>query len=60
MQVVIWTPSSSTIERITFNPQFWRDTLPKLENFYDCAILPELASPRFPQGQPIRELQTPP
>ena len=52
---VIWTPSSLTIERITFDNEFWKDTLTKLENFYDHAILPELASPRFPQGQPIRE-----
>ena len=52
---VIWTPSSLSIERITFDPQFWQDTQAKLEHFYDQAVLPELASPRFPQGQPIRE-----
>lgn len=52
---VIWTPASLTIERIPFDQQFWLDVLPKLEKFYDTAVLPELASPRHPQGQPIRE-----
>lgn len=52
---VIWTPSSLSIERIYFNPDFWKNTIKKLENFYVQAILPELASPRYPQGQPIRE-----
>lgn len=56
---VIWTPSSLSIERIKFDSEFWKDVLPKLEKFYDGAILPELVSPRFPQGQPIRELLTP-
>jgi len=53
--LVIWTPSSLTIERIAFDPNFWQDVLPKLEHFYDTAVLPELASPRHPQGQTIRE-----
>ena len=52
---VIWTPSSIIIERIVFDKNFWQEVLPKLEHFYDVAILPELASPRYPQGQPIRE-----
>ena len=56
---VIWTPSSLSIERIAFDPQFWQETLLKLERFYDQAVLPELASPRFPQGQPIREPNSP-
>ena len=57
---VIWTPTSISVERIAFDPGFWANVLPKLELFFDRAILPELSSPRFPQGQPIRELPTPP
>ena len=53
---VIWTPKGITIETINFDPIFWKEIFPKLETFYDKAILPELVSPRFPQGQPIREL----
>ncbi len=49
---VIWTLSSLSTEKITFDPDFWKTILQKPENFYDRAILPELASPRFPQGQP--------
>ena len=52
---VIWTPYSITIERINFDENFWKDTYKKLEQFYDAAVLPELASPRHSQGQPIRE-----
>ena len=51
---VIWTPCGISIERIDFNTTIWEDMM-KLEQFYDEAVLPELASPRFPQGQPIRE-----
>ena len=47
---VIWTPYSVTSERINFDENFWNDI-----QFYDAAVLPELASPRHPQGQPIRE-----
>ena len=57
---VIWTPHSTTVERINFNEEFWATVVPKLELFYDRAIVPELVSPRHTQGQPIRELSTPP
>ena len=52
---VIWTPCSLTIERIPFDLNFWQEVMPKLEHFYNTAVLPKLASPRHPQGQPIRE-----
>ena len=42
---VIWTTKEMTIERIIFDPKLWQETLPKLEFFYDKAILPELACP---------------
>ena len=47
-----------TIETIihVFDPKLWQETLPKLEFFYDKAILPELACPRVPQNQPLCEL----
>ena len=52
---VLWTPKELHVERIQADPAFWREVLPKLEKFYDTALLPELASPRYPHGQPIRE-----
>ena len=57
---VIWTPHSTTVERINFDEEFWATVVPKLELFYDRAIVPELVSPRHTQGQLIRELSTPP
>ena len=53
---VIMKTKEMIIERIIFDPKLWQETLPKLESFYDKAILPELACPRVPQNQPIREL----
>ena len=52
---VIWTPFSVTIERINCDENFWKDKYKKLQQFYDVAVLPELASPHHPQGQPIQE-----
>ena len=47
---VLWTPKELHVERIQADPAFWREVLPKLEKFYDTALLPELASPRYPHG----------
>ena len=53
---VIWTPNWTSTERIAFDSSFWEKNVPTLLRFYDHALLPELASPRHPHGQPIREL----
>ena len=40
---VIWTPSSLSIERITFNPQFWQDTW----MFLRSSSSPRIGKPTF-------------
>ena len=54
---VVWTPKGVSIERIKRDSSFWDKMLPKLEHFFDSALLPELASPQHPYGRPIREPQ---
>ena len=49
---VIWTPSGTYVQRITAD---WKGIYDKLKDFYYRAILPELALPRHPSKQPIRE-----
>ena len=52
---VVCTTVDLHIERITFNPDFWKPIIPRLRSFYFSAILPELAMPRLRKGG-IREL----
>ncbi|KAL9983200.1 hypothetical protein ACROYT_G005338 [Oculina patagonica] len=48
---VVWTPSGIHIERIAFDNDFWQEKMiPNLKWFYFNCILPEIASPRHPQG----------
>ena len=53
---VVWSLKGMAVERINFDQDLWADTKPKLLNFYQKALLPELALPRLPSGQPIRDL----
>ena len=53
---VVWSPKGMSVERIKFEVDLWAETKPKLLNFYRKDLLPELALPRLPRGQPIREL----
>ena len=43
------------VERIIADDAFWNTVLPKLCRFYLSSIFLELASPRHPSGQPVRE-----
>lgn len=52
---VIWTLVGISIERIKFDLSFWENILPKLDAFWNKAILPELAAPEHPHKRPIRE-----
>ena len=52
---VVWTPSGIAVERVFADKVFWQAVKVKLERFYRSAVLPELALPRFPSQQPIRE-----
>lgn len=55
---VVRTEKDMSIERIYRDRQWWDKQLPKLKAFYDNALLPELACPRFGKGT-IREPPTP-
>ena len=52
---VIWTPKGISVERIFADSAFLDTMRDKLERFYHSAILPELAAPRHPSKQSIRE-----
>ena len=52
---VVWTLKGMLVECIKFDPNFWEDMKSKLVRFHREAVLPELALPRHPTGQSIRE-----
>ena len=52
---VVWTPKGISIERIDHDPTFWKNMIPKLQSFFDNALLPELAAPEHPNCRHIRE-----
>ena len=51
---VVSTTIDLHVERITFDPTFWKVACSRLRSFYFSAILPELANPRLHKGG-IRE-----
>ena len=54
---VIYTPKDISIERINFDSDFWnKHLLPKLIDFYDNCIAPEIVSPVHCLGIPVRNL----
>ena len=54
---VIYTKKGIAIERINFDPYYWNNNiLPKLINFYDNILVPEIVSPVHHLGLPIRNL----
>ena len=53
---VVWTPSHTSVERIWFDSILWGTKIyPRLREFYMNSLLPELANPRHPSGQPVQE-----
>lgn len=53
---VVWTCSGKiSIERITFDEQFWMETVAKLNEFYLKAFIPELFCRRVQRGQPLHQ-----
>ncbi|XP_074042183.1 uncharacterized protein [Leptinotarsa decemlineata] len=47
---VIWTPLRILVEKIIKDDSFWTNKMkPKLENFYNSCLLPELIDPRYPR-----------
>ena len=54
----IWTPNGTFTERISYDATFWNIAYRKLQTFYNEFLLPELANPCYPKGQPLRHRQT--
>ena len=52
--ILLLEPMKTSIERITWDTDFWNNSFPKLKYFYFTALLPELAQPRLQHGG-IRE-----
>ena len=54
---VIFTTKGISVERITYDDNYWHRTLlPKLEAFFDNCLGPEIVSPIHALGLPIRDL----
>ena len=53
-----WTPRDNDyhLERIQYNPDFWKNMYPKLRYFYYNCMLPELSNPKHTSGQPVGEI----
>ena len=54
---VIYTEKGLNIERISFDENFWQDLLPKLIDFFDNCLGPEIVSPLSVLGMPVRDLR---
>lgn len=55
---VIYTEKGISVERISFNRDFWQtDLLPKLIDFFDNCFAPEIISPIHVLGLPVRDLR---
>ena len=55
---VIYTEKGLSVERIPFDRDFWQfDLLPKLTDFYDNCLAPEIVSPVHVIGMPVRDLR---
>ena len=53
----IWTPNGIFTERINYDATFWNIAYRKLQTFYYEFLLPELANPCYPKGQPLHHRQ---
>ena len=46
------------MERIDFDPEFWNDQLlPKLKDFYDTCLAPNIVCPVHALGLPVKRIQ---
>ena len=56
---VVYTKKGISVERIPFDETYWNNTLlPKLVDFYDSCVLPEIVSPVHALGLPVRDLRS--
>ena len=54
---VIYTSKGISVERITFEREYWDNVLVKLTEFYDKCFAPEVVSPLHSLGLPVRDLR---
>ena len=54
---IVYTEKGLSVERIEFDSDFWeKELLPKLTDFYDNCLAPEIVSPVHVLGLPVRDL----
>ena len=53
---VVYTKKDISIQRITFDENYWNKLLPKLHSFYKNCVAPEIVSPVHALGLPLRDL----
>jgi hypothetical protein len=44
---MVWTPADFHIEIINYDNRFWEEMQPRLQLFYETALLPVLVSQKF-------------
>ena len=55
---VVYTEKGISVERIKYDSEFWnQDLLPKLTEFYDNCLAPEIVCPVHVLGIPVRNLK---
>ena len=54
---VVYTPKGISIERITFDPEYWDNVLTNFTEFYNNCFAPEIVSLLHSQGLPMRDLR---
>ena len=55
---IIYTEKGLAVERILFDDELWKtEMLPKLIDFFDNCLAPEIVSPVHVLGMPVRDLR---
>ena len=55
---VVYTTKGVSVQRIQFDNDYWdNELLPKLIDFYENCIAPEIVSPIHVLGMPVRDLR---
>lgn len=55
---IVYTSKGVSVERVHYDQEFWeKDLLPKLEEFYNKCVAPEIVCPVRVLGLPLRDLR---
>ena len=54
---IVYTQKGLSIERVHLDAEFWNKLVPKLVEFYDNCMAPEIVSPVHMLGMPLRDLR---